>query len=111
MIEIPTYTHSGIYAIYNETRNMWYIGSSWNIRQRAKIHKRRLELGTHSNPGLQSAYNSGDSLVFQVLREMGNARSYDVLEAEKEEIRAHNSIDGGYNRRLPHEWTDAKGAD
>ena len=36
MIEIPTYTHSGIYAIYNETRNMWYIGSSWNIRQRAK---------------------------------------------------------------------------
>lgn len=106
MIEVPAYTHSGIYAIHNETRGLWYIGSSYNIRQRAKNHKAKLERGIHSNQALQASYNAGDVLTFSIIRKMGNASTYDVLEAEKQEIRAHDSFVNGYNQRIPHEWTD-----
>lgn len=47
----------GIYAIANIVAGKLYIGSSKNILTRISFHLRRLRLGKHQNPHLQSSWD------------------------------------------------------
>lgn len=59
----------GIYAIRCLENNKLYIGSSVNIQRRINTHRAKLNKKIHSNPHLQSAYNTygKDKFVFFVV--------------------------------------------
>lgn len=56
---------SGIYKLIIE--NKIYIGSSVNLEQRLKTHKRQLLSGTHGNNKLQNAYNKYKNFDFELV--------------------------------------------
>jgi group I intron endonuclease len=56
---------SGIYRISNSVNNKQYIGSSLDIEDRFKRHKRLLKNGIHFNRHLQYAYNKYGEEVFK----------------------------------------------
>lgn len=59
---------SGVYQIYNTETNKRYIGSSINIEERLKQHKRNLKANKHCNQHLQNAWNKyQDYLIFEAL--------------------------------------------
>lgn len=60
---------SGIYKISFLDPDLFYIGSSVNIRARRKEHLAALRRGTHSNPHLQCAFfkYGEDALHFEIL--------------------------------------------
>lgn len=53
----PKYTNSGIYQIKNTVNGKIYIGSSCNIKQRWRRHKKDLRKNIHHSCYLQRAYN------------------------------------------------------
>jgi len=59
----------GVYEIRNTVNNHRYIGSSVNIPDRFRLHKRNLNNQTHDNPHLQSAWNKygGEVFAFRAL--------------------------------------------
>src|SRR5690348_11848083 len=62
---------AGVYAIRNTENNKIYIGSSTNIRARAKAHVKALAGKSHHAIALQRAWNKygAESFVFEVLEE------------------------------------------
>lgn len=55
----------GIYQILNTENNKRYIGSSVQVEERLKQHKRALVRGNHDNDYLQRAWNSSDKVCFK----------------------------------------------
>lgn len=49
--------HIGIYKIVNKATGKCYVGQSQRVKKRVKEHFRLLNLGKHTNPRLQNAYN------------------------------------------------------
>lgn len=49
--------HIGIYKIVNTATGKCYVGQSQRVKKRVKEHFRLLNLGKHTNPRLQNAYN------------------------------------------------------
>lgn len=62
---------SGVYLIVCKDSGIKYIGSSKDVKKRAGLHLRHLEMNVHSNPALQSAFNEygRDSLSWKLLEE------------------------------------------
>ena len=60
---------SGIYKIVNTINGYFYVGSSVQLQERWRQHKKLLVENKHINPKLQNAWNSygADAFVFQVL--------------------------------------------
>jgi len=56
---------SGVYRIFNEETNMFYIGSSENIGKRFNDHRRLLRKNKHFNAHLQHAWNKYGENVFR----------------------------------------------
>lgn len=61
--------NSGIYQIKNLITNDIYIGSSFNIEKRWKVHKRTLSNNTHYNIYLQRVWNKykNHNFVFEII--------------------------------------------
>lgn len=72
---------AGIYQIRNLINNKIYVGSSVNLRERWRRHKKDLRKGKHHSIILQRAWDKyGDSnFVFEVLKECSkdNLREYE----------------------------------
>lgn len=63
----------GIYGIFNTDNGKWYIGQSYNIRERIRKHLYRLRLGTHINVHLQGAFAKyGESCFVCMIIEVVN---------------------------------------
>lgn len=77
--EIPKYKGAGIYAIVNWEDFTCYVGSSMNIKQRARNHKTTLNNGKHINKGLQEAKNNNKILRFVVLCKLDSNINKDEL--------------------------------
>lgn len=104
---ITCYWYSGVYSIYNSTKNKYYIGSSSNIESRIKHHKIALKKGTHTNIEMQNDYNKMHSFEVivlyceAVLKNKCNNRQK-LYQIEKECIKKYDSINNGYNKHLPY---------
>ena len=57
----------GVYAIYDRSRNLAYIGSTNNLYSRINSHKNSLIKGEHPNPRLQYHYNKYGESAFEVI--------------------------------------------
>lgn len=55
----------GIYLIYTEINNSYYVGSSINLRSRLCDHRKSLKANYHSNYKLQEAFNTYGKGAFQ----------------------------------------------
>lgn len=88
----------GIYAIYCDANDKYYIGSSKNIPQRILKHRCFLRNGKHQNPHLQNAYNKyGESrFLVRCLEIIGGEG---LLLAEKRWMDALDCINNGFNIR------------
>lgn len=60
---------SGIYIIYNWTKDEFYIGSSVDLFCRYRTHLSELRNKKHTNYKLQSSFNSGDILTWSQMYE------------------------------------------
>jgi group I intron endonuclease len=92
----------GIYQIRNLLDGKVYIGSSKNIKERFKAHKKSLNLGKHYNIHIQRSWNlCGDcNFVFEILEE---CIQEELIELEIFHIKNKNSFDRnfGYNIGYP----------
>lgn len=73
---LPFKGKSGIYILFNITKNICYIGSSNNIGLRMSYHICQLGKNKHKNSRMQADWNSGDIFDVDVYKETN-----DVLEA------------------------------
>lgn len=64
----------GIYKIINIVNNKFYIGSSINIEQRWKTHKKELKRGVHHSRHLQNAWNKygQENFIIEIIEEIVN---------------------------------------
>ena len=78
----------GIYKLYNPRwENIYYIGSSRDIRRRLKSHLRKLESRKHSNYKLRDIYNRfPNEFYFEILEtyEYGDQASDDMVRKREE---------------------------
>lgn len=60
---------AGVYAVENTKTGKFYIGSSVDIEERLKVHRRQLRKGTHVNQKLQRAWGKygEDAFAFTVV--------------------------------------------
>lgn len=58
--------HSGIYVIFNNITKKFYIGSSYNIKNRLYCHFFKLKNNKHPNIHLQRSYNKHDKSVWSI---------------------------------------------
>lgn len=100
---------SGIYCIINILNNKCYVGSSRNIKNRIKDHKKRLRSKRHCNPHLQNAWEkAGESFFIFVTLEP--CKEEDLLEREKYWIGFKKSDlpEFGYNICVPGTYSPKK---
>lgn len=92
---------SGIYKITNLKNNKVYIGSSFNIKNRFKTHKRLLKNNKHFNSHLQSAYIKYgiDNFNYEII-EVTTLK--EILDREIFWITTlkSNNSEYGYNKRI-----------
>lgn len=60
-----TIEECGVYKITNAITGDFYIGSSVNIPNRMKVHRRKLSKNMHGNPHLQNAWNKYGEQAFE----------------------------------------------
>lgn len=91
---------SGIYGIFNATKNKWYIGQSVDTRRRLYQHKHRLDYGDHPCKEMQEDYRSGDRFVFTPIEE--NVPPNELNQKENEYIirLSYNGANKGYNQKI-----------
>lgn len=101
-MNIPDYCGIGVYVIRNKNNGKFYVGSSENIRSRAKGHDDLMKADKHFVPAMQNDYNNGHRFVFDVIRKFeGGERSEmldDAINYERATIEKMNAIECGYNR-------------
>ena len=82
----------GVYIIYNQTKNMYYVGQAKRLYFRVKQH-----FTGHGNGDVYADYKYGDSFLIRLmtLRESG----YDDLDLlEKDMIAKYHAYESGYNK-------------
>lgn len=63
-----------IYKIRNVVNQKFYVGSTINMKERARTHRNKLRGGKHHTPHLQAAWNKygEECFVFEVVEEVGS---------------------------------------
>lgn len=59
-------TPSGVYLLWCNANNMFYVGQSVDMQRRCSEHFSRLRSGVHKNPRLQAAYDEYGESAFDV---------------------------------------------
>jgi len=87
----------GIYKITNMINYKFYIGSSNNINNRWRQHKKALNEGTHGNPYLQNAWNKygGQNFKFEIIEECTPEMQFEREQFYLNELKPFD--DNGYN--------------
>ena len=84
----------GVYIIYNQTKNLYYVGQAKRLYFRVKQH-----FTGHGNGDVYADYKYGDSFLIRLmtLRESG----YDDLDLlEKDMIAKYHAYESGYNKTV-----------
>lgn len=88
----------GVYKIENTKNKKIYIGSSKNIENRIKTHKRNLQKGCHHSVKLQRAWDqvsNSNVFTFEIIEEVND--SNDLKVREQYYIDYYDSYHKGYN--------------
>lgn len=101
IIEIPEVRKVGVYAIHNKENNKYYVGSSTNIYNRMKTHRKNIENMIGSNLKMREDLKSEEDIKnfeFIVLETFEDFQITDIELRKKEEeyIKKYNAYDG-YN--------------
>jgi group I intron endonuclease len=97
---------TGIYCIECKANGKKYVGQSTRLRDRIASHRKDLKKGLHIIADLQNDYNvfGAESIVFSILENLSDdVSSTDITAAELKYVLELNSIEKGYNKKLPHE--------
>lgn len=82
----------GVYILFNETKNMYYVGQSKNVMNRINQH-----FTGHGNGDVYADYKYGDSFKIRTIR-LGGSGFTTLNSLEKRTISAYNAFSRGYNK-------------
>lgn len=88
IIEIPEVRKVGVYAIHNKENNKYYVGSSTNIYNRMKTHRKNIEDMIGSNLKMREDLKSEEDIKnfeFIVLETFEDFQVTDIELRKKEE--------------------------
>jgi len=82
----------GVYVLYNESKNMYYVGQAKKVLQRVNAH-----FTGHGNGDVYADYKYGDS--FKIKTISFSKSGYDSIDKlEKDTINTYNAFSKGYNK-------------
>ena len=92
----PSYANNfnfaGVYILYNETKNMYYIGQAKKILDRVNQH-----FTGHGNGDVYADWKYGDKFKIRMIALKGSGFKT-LNELERNTIRTYNSYSKGYNK-------------
>lgn len=68
LLNIPTNDPCGVYTITNQRTGRKYIGSSFELKTRAIVHKREIEREKHHNRLIQEDIEKDDIFIFNIVK-------------------------------------------
>jgi len=80
-----------VYEIRNTISGTFYIGSSANLYERWRAHRKRLRAGTHHNPRLQASWNKHGESAFAFIKLAECERVSDMGVLEDALLQLHRS--------------------
>lgn len=86
------YDFEGVYVLHNLTKDMYYVGQSINVVERAKHH-----LTGKGNGDVYADFKYGDSFEV-VLIDINNTNYSNLNDLERYTIAAFRAYDKGYNK-------------
>lgn len=88
-----------IYGIQNIITNKWYIGSTFNLRDRIRRHRYALLTHTHHSSKLQRSFDKYGINSFEifVIESFKNLDIDDLINKEIDYINQYDSLNNGYN--------------
>lgn len=92
--------YAGVYCLRDKSNGKRYVGSSKHVQERLLEHLSQLETHTHSNEGLQEAFDRGD-LEFRILEKWNDPKDkHGLLACEQKWIDHYDSTNPelGYNK-------------
>lgn len=89
-----------VYYIKNKENCKCYVGATINVRDRIAQHKNSLRNNSHPNKYLQEDWNDYGEGEF-IFREIDECEIFDLNNRERYWIEKINSIEKGYNLKLP----------
>lgn len=100
VLEVPKVEKIGVYAIHNLISDKYYIGSSTNVYERMRTHKRNIKR-RYYNSKIEADVESNKENIFEflVLETFPNNKIKEITlrRKETEYIEKYNSIEKGYN--------------
>lgn len=82
----------GVYVLYNESKNMYYVGQAKKVLQRINAH-----LTGHGNGDVYADYKYGDSFKIKAIS-FANSGYESIDKLEKDTIQTYNAFSKGYNK-------------
>ncbi len=90
---ISTYADfSGIYILFNKTKNMYYVGQSKHVLQRVNQH-----LTAHGNGDVYADYKYGDEFTIKMIA-LKDSGYHSLDDLERHAINAYKAKSKGYNK-------------
>lgn len=86
------YDFSGVYIIYNHTRNMYYVGQGKKVFQRVNNH-----FTGHGNGDVYADYKYGDDFTIKMIA-LEKSGFKTLNELERNTIMTYNAYSRGYNK-------------
>ena len=82
----------GVYVLYNESKNMYYVGQAKKVLQRVNAH-----FTGHGNGDVYADYKYGDSFKIKTISLVESGYS-SIDQLERDTITAYNAFSKGYNK-------------
>ncbi len=82
----------GVYVLYNETKNLYYVGQAKKVLQRVNAH-----FTGHGNGDVYADYKYGDSFKIRTIS-LVNSGYTSLDRLEKETIASYDAYSKGYNK-------------
>ena len=86
------YDFSGVYIIYNHTKNMYYVGQGKKVFQRVNNH-----FTGHGNGDVYADYKYGDDFTIKMIA-LEKSGFKTLNELERNTIMTYNAYSRGYNK-------------
>lgn len=83
---------SGVYILYNSTKNMYYVGQGKNVLTRVNSH-----FTGHGNGDVYADYKYGDKFTIKMI-ELEKSGFSTLNELERNTIMTYDAYSKGYNR-------------
>ena len=92
-----------VYGIHNTITDMWYIGSTFNMRDRMRRHKYELLHNSHHSNKLQRSFNKYgiNSFNGKIIEQFNKLDITELINKEIDYIEKYNSLKNGCSTNGP----------